>query len=89
MPLPPKPSKSGRGRPAMRLRRARGHEPIAVKGLTFDLPARAWRRVGWREGSNTRLSSRLALLRVRAAHRDWKRSTLRAEEWLLMEWPEA
>jgi len=88
-PLPPKPSKSGRGRPATRLRRARGHEPIAVKELAFNLPARAWRSVGWREGSNARLVSRFALLRVRAAHRDWKRTSLREEEWLLMEWPEA
>lgn len=86
-PLPPKPSKGGRGRPATRLRRARGHEPIAVKQLAFDLPARAWRTVSWREGSNARLTSRFALLRVHAAHRDWKRSTLREEEWLLVEWP--
>ncbi len=88
-PLPPKPSKPQGGRPGTRLRRARGHEPIAVKELAFDLPARAWRNVGWREGSNARLSSRFALLRVRAAHRDWKRSSLREEEWLLMEWPAA
>jgi len=88
-PLPPKPHKSGRGRPATRLRRARGHKPIAVRKLAFDLPARAWRSVGWREGSNARLISRFALQRVRAAHRDWKRSSLREEEWLLMEWPEA
>jgi len=87
-PLPPKPKRAKRGRPATRLRRARGHEPISVKELAFDLPARAWRTVSWREGSNARLSSRFALLRVRAAHRDWKRGSLREEEWLLMEWPE-
>ena len=88
-PLGPKPHQSRRGRPATRLRRARGHEPMAVKQLAFDLPKRAWRTVAWREGSNARLISRFALRRVRAAHRDWKRSSLREEEWLLMEWPEA
>jgi SRSO17 transposase len=84
-PLAPKPNR--RGRPATRLRRARGHEPISARELAFGLPARAWRNVSWRVGSNARLSSRFALRRVRAAHRDWKRSSLREEEWLLIEWP--
>jgi SRSO17 transposase len=44
--------------------------------------------VGWREGSNERLVSRFAALRVRAAHQDWRRGELREEEWLLIEWPD-
>jgi SRSO17 transposase len=40
------------------------------------------------EGTNFTLRSRFARLRVRAAHRDHQRSTLRPEEWLLIEWPE-
>lgn len=88
-PLPPKVKKSGRGRPATRLRRARGHEPISVKELAFQLSAHAWRTVTWRQGSNAPLRSRFTALRVRAAHRDWKRSELRAEEWLLIDWPES
>ena len=44
--------------------------------------------VAWREGSAEQLSSRFARQRVRAAHRDTKLSRPRAEEWLLIEWPE-
>lgn len=87
-PLPPKRKKSQRGRPATRLRRAAGHEPIAVKELAFELPRSAWRRVSWREGTNTRLASRFTALRVRAAHRDYNRSELREPQWLLIDWPE-
>ena len=88
-PLPPKSTKSKRGRPATRLRRAAGHEPVSVKDLAAQLPRRAWRTVGWREGSNARLVSRFAALRVRAAHQDWRRSELREPEWLVIEWPES
>jgi SRSO17 transposase len=35
-----------------------------------------------------RAQSRFAAVRVRASHRDYWRSTLRDEEWLLIEWPE-
>lgn len=87
-PLPPKPKKSPHGRPATRLRRAAGHEPVSVKNLAFELPRTAWRTVGWREGSNAPLVSRFAALRVRAAHQDWRRSDLREEQWLLIDWPE-
>jgi Transposase DDE domain len=34
------------------------------------------------------LSSRFARVRVRAAHRDNNLTAMRAEEWLLIEWPE-
>jgi SRSO17 transposase len=88
-PLPPKIKKPGRGRPATRLRRPRGHEPFSVKKLAFQLPRGAWRTLTWRQGSNTSLRSRFAALRVRAAHRDWLRSELREEEWLLIDWPES
>jgi SRSO17 transposase len=88
-PLPPKPAKSKLGRPATRLRRAAGHEPISVKELAFELPKSAWRNIGWRDGTNTRLLSRFTALRVRAAHRDYNRSELREQEWLVMEWPES
>jgi SRSO17 transposase len=88
-PLPPKPRRTGKGRPPTRLRRGRGHEPISVKDLAHGLSARAWRQVSWREGSNAPLTSRFASIRVRAAHRDWKRSDVREEEWLMIEWPES
>ncbi len=52
------------------------------------LPSSAYQVVTWREGTNAALSSRFAAVRVRPAHRDYWRSTLRDEEWLLVEWPE-
>jgi SRSO17 transposase len=85
-PLPPKPW-SGHGKRPTLLRRAPGHEPQTVKALAMQLPANAWQTVAWREGSNTALSSRFAAVRVRPAHRDYWSSTQRAEEWLLIEWP--
>lgn len=86
-PLSPKPW-GGRGKPSTLLRRAPGHEPLAVKTLAMQFPANAWQTGTWREGSNAALSSRFAAVRVRPAHRDYWRTTLRAEEWLLIEWPE-
>ena len=44
--------------------------------------------ITWREGSADWLTSRYARLRVRAAHRDERLKERRAEEWLLIEWPE-
>ncbi|HEY7552964.1 MAG TPA: IS701 family transposase [Hyphomicrobiaceae bacterium] len=81
-PLPPK-RWSGRGRPPTQPRRSAKHKPVSVKQLALSLPKRAWRTVGWRDGSGGRLSSRFARVRVRAAHRNH----LHAEEWLLIEWP--
>jgi SRSO17 transposase len=78
---------SGRGRPASRLRRDAAHQPVAVRALALALPASAYHRVTWRQGTNGRLSSRFAACRVRPAHRDTLRSAPRPEEWLLIEWP--
>jgi SRSO17 transposase len=86
-PLPPK-KWSGQGRPPKLLRRNRKHQPIAVKELALKLPKHAWRTIKWREGSAEMLSSRFARVRVRAAHRDNNLTAMRAEEWLLIEWPE-
>lgn len=86
-PLQPKPW-SGRGKPPTLLRRAPGHEPLSVKTLAMQLQQTAYRIVSWREGTNAALSSRFAAVRVRPAHRDYWSSTVRAEEWLLIEWPE-
>ena len=83
-PLPPK-QYSGRGRPAKVMRRDAEHQPIPVKGVALNLPASAWRKVTWREGAAGPLSSRFARVRVRVAHRDYKRSDSRPEEWLLIE----
>jgi SRSO17 transposase len=86
-PLPPKPW-SGRGRHTSLLRRDAEHRPIPARQLALDLPKQAWRRVTWRESSNATLTSRFAAVRVRPSHRDTWRTTPRAEEWCLIEWPE-
>jgi SRSO17 transposase len=85
-PLPPQ-SRTGRGRPQTRLQRGH-HQPTSVKTLALGLPQEAWKTIAWREGTADRLSSRFARRRVRPAHRDNLLSELRAEEWLLIEWPE-
>jgi SRSO17 transposase len=86
-PLPPKAWTQARGRPTMRLRRDAGHRPVKVKDLAFTVPAKAWRTITWREGTNEPLTSRFARLRVRIARRDFDRSEPWPEEWLLIEWP--
>jgi SRSO17 transposase len=86
-PLPPKVWVPGHGRPTKRLRRDAEHQPVKVKDLAFSLPAKAWRTITWREGTNVPLRSRFARLRVRIARRDFDRSEPWPEEWLLIEWP--
>lgn len=87
-PLPPKPSASGRGRPAKRLRRDEKHKPVTVKDLAFSLAAEDWQTITWREGTNVSLTSRFARLRVRSASRDNAQTEPWPQEWLLIEWPE-
>jgi len=72
-----------RGRPRTRLKRDAQHQPISVLELAQALPQARWRTLTWREGSNGALSSRFARVRVRAANGN----RVRAEEWLLIEWP--
>jgi len=86
-PLPAPPGK-GIGRPPKLLRRDAQHQPISAKALARSLPTEAWQTITWREGSADWLSSRFARQRVRPAHRDTELSEPRAEEWLLIEWPE-
>ena len=86
-PLPAPPGK-GIGRPPKLLRRDEQHQPVSVKALAVGLPTEAWQTIIWREGTADWLASRFARLRVRPAHRDTWLSAPRAEEWLLIEWPE-
>jgi SRSO17 transposase len=89
-PLPPAVKRTqGRGRPATCLRRDPRHPPLSVRDVALSLPSQAWRTLKWREGTNQTLRSRFAALRVRAAHRDYKRHSEREEEWLLIEWPKS
>jgi SRSO17 transposase len=58
---------------------------LSVKELALKLPNHAWRTITWREGTNDRLRSRFARVRVRTAPM-WGAGT-RGEETLLIEWP--
>lgn len=88
LPVPtPKKGKVGRPRrypPLEALERPESLENVAQK-----LPASAWRRVTWRQGSRGAQRSRFAMLPVWAAH-GWRKQAHppRVMEWLLMEWPE-
>ena len=87
-PVPPK-RNNPMGRAPTRWHRVRGATPFSAKGLAETLTARQWRTVVWREGTNEKLSSRFAAVRVKAAHRE--QEGLRAprqEQWLLIEWPQ-
>jgi SRSO17 transposase len=86
-PLSPAP-RSGRGRPAKRLRRDEIYRPVSARTLALELPADAWQQITWRDGGNTALMSWFARQRVRPAHDDARRNEPAAEEWLLIEWPE-
>jgi SRSO17 transposase len=58
---------------------------VSVEQLALSLPKPAWRTVAWREGTNVKLRSRFAYVRVRAAR---IRGEARFdEETLLIEWP--
>ena len=83
-PAPMPPASRNGGRPRTRPVRDVKHAPLSVHELAQSLPARKFRRVSWREGTATPLSSRFTAVRIRAAHH----SQPQAEQWLLIEWPQ-
>ena len=82
------PRKSKRGKNPVRLRRVDGQGPASVKELALSLDETAWRTIAWREGTNARLESRFATVRVHHAHRHIEARELARQEWLLIEWPQ-
>lgn len=86
---PKKPKKHvGKGPQRKRIQYTEGHQPESVKDIALNLKDDAWRYIEWREGSNDTLGGWFTAIRIRVAHRDHTRSTLRPEQWLLIEWPE-
>ena len=69
--------------PRLRPMRDAEHAPVSVKAVAHSLPGPKYRRISWREGTATPLSSHFAALRVRAAPRNERHE----EQWLLIEWP--
>jgi SRSO17 transposase len=58
---------------------------MSVKELAFSIEEKDIRKITWREGTNAPLSSQFAVLRVESMHRD---DAPRAEQWLVIEWPD-
>jgi SRSO17 transposase len=85
-PLPAK-SRGKMGRPPRLLQRSVDHQPVSVKHLAMNLPSNPFKDITWREGTERKLRSRFAAVRVRPAHRDYEKAEPHAEEWLLIEWP--
>lgn len=75
------------GRPPRLLRRTVDHQPVSVKQLAVSLPTTVYKELTWREGTDRKLRSRFAAVRVRPAHRDYWKSEPHTEQWLLIEWP--
>lgn len=61
---------------------------VSLKEIALALPAKTWRKIEWREGTCDVLFSRFARVRIQVAHR-YATSAVRADEWLLIEWPKA
>jgi SRSO17 transposase len=79
--VPPSPA---HGRPRSRQQLVDPVRPEAVRAIAATLPARAWRRVTWRNGANRPWAAHFAALRVTPAH-DWRMRRLAPEVWLLFE----
>jgi SRSO17 transposase len=62
-------------------------DTISIKELALGLRAKAWRTIEWREGTNERLNSRFARVRVHVAS-SHEQAEKPAKEWLLIEWPQ-
>ena len=58
---------------------------VNVEDFARSLPKHAWRTITWRDGSNAKLRSRFASVRVRAA--PIRGEARFVEETLLIEWP--
>jgi len=78
------PRKPGRTGTPTRLQLTDATRPEAVAHIAAHLPARTWRRVTWRNGTNRPWAAHFAALRVTPAH-DWRAHRLAPEVWLLFE----
>src|SRR3979411_3493509 len=63
-PLPAKP-RGKMGRPPRVLERSIDHQPVSVKQLAMRLPSTAFKEITWREGTDRKLQSRFAAVRIR------------------------
>ena len=63
--------------------------PQRLDQIARELPARAWRKITWREGTRGAMQGRFARVPVWASHGYTQRQHqgARAREWLFIEWP--
>jgi SRSO17 transposase len=80
--LVPPAAQPDRGRPRSRPRLAPGVTAVTVAELAAQAPARAWRTVSWRNGTNRPWRARFWACRVTPAH-DWRERRVAPEVWLL------
>ena len=78
------PRKRPNARHPTRLQVIDGSRPEQIRAIVAQLPARAWRRVSWRNGTNRPWAADFTALRVTPAH-DWRTRRLAPEVWLLLE----
>jgi SRSO17 transposase len=75
-------------RQAPRPRNRRGgwpdHDPVTVRAFSDAVPAGAWRRVSWRNGTNPPWEADFVAARVTPAN-EWRQRRLPPEIWLLCE----
>lgn len=62
-------------------------EAFSAAELGLRIPRKKFRKVTWREGSKTSLSSRFHICRVKTIHDDGMPIEDREAVWLLIEWP--
>jgi SRSO17 transposase len=80
--LVPPAAQPGRGRPRSRPLLAPGVNAVTVAEVAAHAPARAWRTVSWRNGTNRAWRARFWACRVTPAH-DWRERRVAPEVWLL------
>jgi SRSO17 transposase len=74
----------GKGRPRTRRLLTPGVQIMAVSAFAAEQPAKAWRLVTWRNGTNRPWRARFFAHRVTPAH-DWRERRVAPEVWLLCE----
>ena len=78
------PPRVGKGRPRTQRRLAPGVQHLTVRALAAEQPAKTWRIITWRNGTNPSWRARFFACRVTPAH-DWRQRRVAPEVWLLCE----
>jgi SRSO17 transposase len=77
------------GRPKTAWTPPKGKAPKSMAELAESLPASAYRKITWREGTKGKQWNRFAFLRVRTARKHSAGAPPGEEQWLICEWPKS